>query len=276
MTPRSWVMKITDMPRCWLQTFDQFENLRLNRDVERRSGLVGDQHVGAARERDGDQYALSHPAGKLVRIVVEPTFRRRNPHLVPAARQRVVAAPRASPTSPCRRSISINCIPTRCTGFSAVIGSWKIIEMRRPRISLHRIGRQLQQVLRRSAVCGPATTRPAGFGNRPMIDSAVTLLPQPDSPTTPSVLPATRSKLTPSTTRTVPSSPTELGRQRFDPKHDVTQGRARRYVSSIFSTGGSFSPAAIAARMRRFSSTSIQNSPPAEYTPADISSGSNN
>jgi hypothetical protein len=39
-----------------------------------------------------------------------------------------------------------------------------------------------------------------------MTESAVTLLPQPDSPTTPTVLPASTLKLTPSTARTRPSS----------------------------------------------------------------------
>ena len=38
-----------------------------------------------------------------------------------------------------------------------------------------------------------------------MIDSEVTLLPQPDSPTSPSVSPARTEKLTPSTARTTPS-----------------------------------------------------------------------
>ena len=38
-----------------------------------------------------------------------------------------------------------------------------------------------------------------------MIDSAVTLLPQPDSPTSPSVSPARTAKLTPSTALTMPS-----------------------------------------------------------------------
>ena len=38
-----------------------------------------------------------------------------------------------------------------------------------------------------------------------MIDSAVTLLPQPDSPTSPTVRPSSMSKVTPSTARTSPS-----------------------------------------------------------------------
>src|SRR4051812_11585474 len=39
-----------------------------------------------------------------------------------------------------------------------------------------------------------------------MMESAVTLFPQPDSPTMPSVRPASREKLTPSTARSVPPS----------------------------------------------------------------------
>ena len=48
--------------------------------------------------------------------------------------------------------------------------------------------------------------RPGGCGTSPMIDSAVTLLPQPDSPTMPSVRPASRPKLTPSTAANSPPS----------------------------------------------------------------------
>ena len=44
------------------------------------------------------------------------------------------------------------------------------------------------------------------FGLRPMIVRQVTLLPDPDSPTMPSVWPFSTSKLTPSTALTTPSS----------------------------------------------------------------------
>src|SRR5690349_10940402 len=46
----------------------------------------------------------------------------------------------------------------------------------------------------------------AGSSSRRMIDFAQTLLPEPDSPTMPSVSPRRRSKLTPSTARTGPAS----------------------------------------------------------------------
>src|SRR6266567_2394969 len=52
----------------------------------------------------------------------------------------------------------------------------------------------------------PPAMRPGGCGTNPMIDSAVTLLPQPDSPTMPSVRPAAIEKLTPSTAGNSPLS----------------------------------------------------------------------
>ena len=48
---------------------DEVEDLRLDGDVERRGGLVGDQELGVARERHGDHDALPHAAGHLVREV---------------------------------------------------------------------------------------------------------------------------------------------------------------------------------------------------------------
>ena len=54
-----------------LQVAQQLQDLRLNGDVERRRRLVGDQQVGLTRDRGGNQHALAHAAGKLMRIVVE-------------------------------------------------------------------------------------------------------------------------------------------------------------------------------------------------------------
>src|SRR5919201_5571165 len=53
----------------------------------------------------------------------------------------------------------------------------------------------------------PPSMRPGGCGTSRMMESAVTLLPQPDSPTMPSVRPRARLKSTPSTARTSPLSP---------------------------------------------------------------------
>jgi hypothetical protein len=65
-----------------LQPPDQLDDLRLDRDVERGRRLVGDQHVGIARKRHRDHRALSHPAGELVREVVDARLRVRDADLL--------------------------------------------------------------------------------------------------------------------------------------------------------------------------------------------------
>jgi hypothetical protein len=50
---------------------EQVEDLGLDRDVERGRRLVGDQQLRLAGQRHRDHGPLSHPAGKLVRIVAE-------------------------------------------------------------------------------------------------------------------------------------------------------------------------------------------------------------
>jgi hypothetical protein len=62
------------------QILEQVEDLRLNRDVERRNRLVGDQHpwVGHQRPRNGN--ALQLAARELVREALEGALLQ--PHLV--------------------------------------------------------------------------------------------------------------------------------------------------------------------------------------------------
>ena len=50
----------------------QLEDLRLDGDVERGGGLVGDQQLRIAGQRHGDHHPLAHAAGELVRIVAHP------------------------------------------------------------------------------------------------------------------------------------------------------------------------------------------------------------
>ena len=52
-----------------------------------------------------------------------------------------------------------------------------------------------------------AETFPGGTGTSPMSDKAVTVLPEPDSPTSPTICPRPTSKETSSSTRTWPRSP---------------------------------------------------------------------
>ena len=57
-----------------IEPVHQIENLSLNGHIERGCRLVGDQHSRIAGQRDGDHHALSHSAGELMRIGVEPFF----------------------------------------------------------------------------------------------------------------------------------------------------------------------------------------------------------
>ncbi|KAG1166183.1 hypothetical protein G6F35_018342 [Rhizopus arrhizus] len=82
--------------------------------------------------------------------------------------------------------------------------------------------------------------RPAGLGNRPMMDRLVTDLPEPDSPTMASVSPRARSKVTPSTDLAMPS---RLWNQVFSPSTDSTTSR----VLAVMITA----PCAGAGRVRR-------------------------
>src|SRR5438874_576783 len=104
----------------------------------------------------------------------------------------------------CSSSASEICRLIVRTGFRLVMGSWKIIAMllpRMPRTSSSSIFKMSWP----SKTIWPFTILPGGCGMSRMSDSAVTDLPQPDSPTRPSVSPASRLKVTPSTARTTPS-----------------------------------------------------------------------
>src|SRR5215212_7668557 len=116
-------------------------------------------------------------------------------------------------TSRCSWTASTSCFPIVWTGFSDVIGSWKIIAMSLPRMSRRRL---FGAVIRSSPLKSASPLVIAlFFAFRPMIVRHVTLLPEPDSPTMPSVLPFSTSKLTPSTALTMPSSVRKCVRRSF-------------------------------------------------------------
>src|SRR5690625_2783537 len=83
--------------------------------------------------------------------------------------------------------ISTICCPIERTGFSEVIGSWKIIEMRPPRSS--RISRSLKPKRSRpSKLISPPVISALPGRRRMMLEIRVDF-PQPDSPTTPRMRP---------------------------------------------------------------------------------------
>ncbi len=54
-----------------LQLLEQLQDLRLDGDIERGGGLVGDQQVGLVGERHGDHHPLTLAAGELIGVGVE-------------------------------------------------------------------------------------------------------------------------------------------------------------------------------------------------------------
>jgi hypothetical protein len=89
------------------------------------------------------------------------------------------------------------------TGFSEVIGSWKIMPTRLPRIRRNPASSSASMSSPSNRM-RPPSTRAGGSGSRRIAESAVTLLPQPDSPTSPSVSPGAIAKDTSSSTGAPP------------------------------------------------------------------------
>ena len=133
-----------------------------------------------------------------------------------------MAVARAAPADRPRWRIRASPIwsPTVKLGLSEVIGSWKIMASRLPRRScICRSGRP--KSTRPSKVTEPDTRVPA-FGSNRMMESAVTLLPQPDSPTMPSVRPGASENDTPLTASvTLPRSPSKTTRRSSTVRSDA-------------------------------------------------------
>ncbi len=139
--------------------------------------------------------------------------RRRVLSAIPTASSSSTARLRAAaPRSPAwRSSTSPIWAPTVRTGFRLVAGSWKIIAMRPPRtLRIAASGRSRSSVS--PSRTEPSTTRPVSGSNR-ATESAVTLLPHPDSPTIANVSPRRMSRSTPSSARTTPPDPSSQVRK---------------------------------------------------------------
>ena len=114
------------------QAQQQSQDLILDGDVQCRGRLVGEQQAGRARQRDRDHDALTHAARELVRVVAEARRCGAGCRPGPAARPRVLAG-RGARAPVCAFRFSPIWRPTVSTGLSAVIGSWKIMAISRPR-----------------------------------------------------------------------------------------------------------------------------------------------
>ncbi len=189
-------MMMTAESNSCLQVPDQVQDLRLHGHVQRGGRLVGDQQLRVARQRHRDHRALAHAAGELVRVVVHPRRRVRD----------------ADPVE------HLDGVLARHGLADVVVDPVRLDDLVAHRVvRVHRRQRVLED--HRHVLAAQAAHRTPGSDRRgsrpssrispeisavpslcrPMIDRLVTHLPEPDSPTMPSVLPRSTWNDSPST-----------------------------------------------------------------------------
>ena len=198
----------------------QVEDPRLDRHVERGGRLVGDQQLRVAGDRHRDHHALAHAAGELVRVLVEPPRRRRDADQLAAARSPGRAPPRRRQPEVVAQHLA-DLAPD---GEHRVQRGHRLLEHERDLAPAHaragsRSSSREQVAARRSAPC---RRHARGGGSSRSSAIAVTLLPQPDSPTTAEHLAAV-----------------ERERDAVDGEHRALLGAEARPTSSSTSSSGS-------------------------------------
>ncbi len=185
-----------------LEAGEQVEQLRLHGDVERGRRLVGDQQLGAQRQRHRQHHPLAHAAGELVRVVVDPAGGVGDADLLEQGDRPLLGGLGAAPDRWARIASTI-CQPD---GELRVQARQRVLEDHRdraPRMRCICAAGSDEQV---GAVEADRTADPRRRARAAGSACAVTDLPEPDSPTMPTVSPAATSKDTPRTAWTSPSS----------------------------------------------------------------------
>ena len=214
-TPRSWVTKITAIPSSRLERSQQVEDLRLHGHVERGRRLVGDEQA-AARTTSAIAIiaALAHAARELVRVVVEPRARgrgcRRSSSSSTARAARAALAHR-----PGAARIAVDELVA--DGERRVEARHRVLEDHGDLVAAQRAHARRSRERSRSRPSNGSPTRrrcgPAATARSRITASDVTVLPEPDSPTSPTISPARRRSDTSSTTGARPASVSELDRR---------------------------------------------------------------
>ena len=205
-----------------LQVFEQVHDAGLDRHVERGDRLVEHEHRRVERERTRDADALALTAGELVRVAVavlgvQPDEREQLAH--PLRRDR-------RGTLWIIERLGDRSTPTVMRGSSDAYGSWNTICIsRRSAAQLALAERGELGALGTSP--SPTSARCSRSTHRPTVD-----LPEPDSPTRPSVCPAPIENDTPDTACTVRftvRAPCELRTGKFFTRSlDLEDGRRAR------------------------------------------------
>ena len=200
ITPRSWVTMMTAMPsRCRRLSMSS----RICFWMVTSSAVVGSSAISSFG-------SLASAIAIITRCRMPPenwcgySSTRSRARGMPTRSSTSTARSMASflDTSRCSGTTSAICAPTVWVGLSEESGSWKIMPISSPRTL--RISTGSSPVISRPlSLMEPPAIRPP-LGSRSMIDSAVIVLPQPDSPTMPSVSPSSTCSDTPSTACTTP------------------------------------------------------------------------
>ena len=174
------------------QVVQQVDDLRLDRDVERRDRLVGDDEARLDGERAGDADALPLPAGELVRIAPRVLGRE-------ADQREQLGDPRRARRAG-MQAVGRQRLAERVADAQArVEARVRVLEddLQAAPKGPHRARRQRREVDALEDGSAPAVGSISFSTERPIV-----LLPEPDSPTRPSTSPGAISKLTSSTART--------------------------------------------------------------------------
>ena len=168
-----------------LQLADQLEDLRLHGDVEGGDRLVGDEHLGLEGERPGDADALALAAGEFMRIAVGRLDRK------PDEVEQVAARAQSAALGHALRDRTLgDDAPDRAARVERGI---RVLEHHLDAAALAAEGRACDRSAEGDLAepgSRPGRVRPGAARSAPTVD-----LPEPDSPTRPSVSPRRIAKL---------------------------------------------------------------------------------
>ena len=139
------------------QVGEQVQHASLDRHVERAGGLVGDDQLGLARQRDPDEDTLAHAAGQLVRVLPGA-----GGGLVDADGREDLDGPGPG-TAAARAAVEAQ-------HLGHLVAD-----------ALHRVQRDAR-VLRDQSDAVAAHTRPRPLGQGAQVERAVRVGPEPDAP----------------------------------------------------------------------------------------------
>ena len=191
-------MRIIAVPDSVVSRRQELEDLRLDRHVERGRGLVGDHQTRLEGERHRDHHALAHATGELVREALRRPLGAAGCPTIVQQLDRALAGVLLG-----RLLVGLDRLDQLLLdGQDRVQAGQRVLEDHRDLVAADvaqvALGQrdEVEAVEHHAAALDRA--RPASAGGR-CSARLVTLLPQPDSPTSPSVSPGASSKLTPFT-----------------------------------------------------------------------------